>query len=95
MIINPELTIEKAELLKILSSPLRLCIVHQLAHDDECNVSHFVNCMNFSQPSISQALAKLKSANIVKTDKRGNEIYYSLISQEVRDIINLLFAENN
>ena len=93
MILNPELTMEKAELLKLLSNPLRLCIEHQLTQYGECNVSNFVNCMDASQPAISQSLSKLKSAGIVKIDKRGNEVFYSLTNEEVRNIINLLFNE--
>lgn len=95
MNIDQELTLQKAELLKLLSNPVRLCIIHQLSHYESCNVSHFVNCMNSSQPNISQHLSKLKSAGIVNTEKKANEVYYFLANDEVRCLISLLFPDKN
>lgn len=93
MLVNQELTIQKAELLKLLSNPVRLCIVHQLSHYESCNVTHFVNCMNSSQPNISQHLAKLKSAGILSIEKKANEVYYALANDEVRNMVKLLFPQ--
>jgi len=43
---------------------------------------------DMSQPAISQHLRKLKDAGLVKEDKRGQWIYYSLNSQnELYDFI--------
>lgn len=91
MIPDRKRTMEKAELLKQLSNPIRLCIVHQLCEVEHCNVSHFVDCMNTSQPNISQHLAKLKACGVVRVEKKANEVYYSLANEEVRQLVSLLF----
>jgi len=42
----------KAELLKVLGHPVRLCIVHGLMHN-ECNVSGIQECLKLPQSTIS------------------------------------------
>lgn len=93
MQLNNELTRKKAELLKLLSNPIRLCIAHQLTKIPSCNVSNFVSCMNASQPNISQNLAKLKASGILGTHKKGNEVYYYLASEEAKALVLHLFKE--
>ena len=59
----------------------------------ECNVSYFVYCMPMSQSSISQHLAKLRDQGIVKVERQGQEIHYSLVDEDVKKIIVALFAK--
>lgn len=42
------------------------------------NVTELISTCRLSQSAVSQHLAKLKNARIVKTEKIGKEIYYSL-----------------
>ncbi|HYE08801.1 MAG TPA: metalloregulator ArsR/SmtB family transcription factor, partial [Patescibacteria group bacterium] len=46
---------DKAELLKVLAHPVRLCIVRGLM-DKECNVSHMQECLELPQSTVSQHL---------------------------------------
>lgn len=82
-----------AQTLKALSHPLRLLIVYNLVH----NGCHNVSCMEAhtgqSQSSISQHLARLKAAGIVKSERQGNEVYYHIASPKMQALVALLFEE--
>ncbi len=84
---------EQAEILKILGNPIRLCIVSGLMKKGSCNVTYMEECLNVSQSSISQHLAKLKSAGIVKGYRTGSEIYYEVISESAKKVINAILEE--
>lgn len=63
--------------LKLLGDKTRLSVVSVL-NQRECCVCELVDAFEMSQPSISQHLRKLKEVGIVKEDKRGQWVYYSL-----------------
>ncbi len=82
-----------AALLKALSHPVRLCMVRGLLKNGRSNVSYMDRCLDVSQSGISQHLAKLRSAGIVKGVREGNEVYYELCNDTVVALLNLLFKE--
>lgn len=90
---NEELFQEKAELLKALAHPIRLCIVKGLLENGGCNVTHMQNCLNAPQSTISQHLQKLKSLGIIKGERNGLEINYTVANPLVRDLVKVLFKE--
>ncbi|MDR7001858.1 ArsR family transcriptional regulator [Neobacillus niacini] len=69
-----------ANVLKLLGDKTRLTIVGILKQR-ECCVCEFLEVFDMSQPSISQHLRKLKDAGMVKEERRGQWIYYSLNQQ--------------
>jgi ArsR family transcriptional regulator len=69
-----------ANVLKLLGDKTRLTIVGILKQR-ECCVCEFLEVFDTSQPSISQHLRKLKDAGLIKEDRRGQWIYYSLNPQ--------------
>lgn len=83
----------KAELLKTLAHPVRLCIVKGLAGKRECNVSFMQHCLNMPQSTISQHLAKLRSCGIIKGKRVGVEVYYKLVNPFAERLINALFTQ--
>lgn len=91
MKINPKKMEDKASLLKLLGHPIRLCIIRGLVRNGENNVSFMQYCLDVPQSTLSQHLSKLRLAGIVKNERRGTEIYYSVVNEEVKSIINLLF----
>jgi DNA-binding transcriptional ArsR family regulator len=91
MKMNPMEMEEKASLLKLLAHPIRLCILRGLIRDGENNVSFMQDCLDVAQSTLSQHLSKLRLAGIVKSERRGTEIFYSVANEEVVSIINLLF----
>lgn len=68
---------ETATVLKLLGDKTRLAIVSLLS-EQECCVCEFVEIFNMSQPAISQHLRKMKDLGIVKEQKKGQWVFYSL-----------------
>lgn len=84
---------EKAEILKALAHPIRLCIVKELVESEICNVTKMQYCLEIPQSTISQHLAKLKSSGIIKGEREGVKINYSLASEDAKKIILTLFEK--
>ncbi len=80
-----------ANLLKAVSHPVRLCIVKRLLKYGSCNVGYFTDCMEISQSGVSQHLSKLRDLGIVEANKQGAEVYYSLIDEDIKKMIEALF----
>ena len=75
-----------AELFKVLSAPLRLGILEQLADGDRC-VHELVEALAAPQPLISQHLRVLRGARLVEGARRGREIAYALSDDHVGRIV--------
>lgn len=84
-----ELT-KQAEILKALAHPVRLCIVKNLISRGSCNVSTMQNCLDVPQSTVSQHLARLKAANIIKGERMGLEVNYNVINKIAIEIIDAL-----
>lgn len=82
----------KAEKLKALAHPHRLCIVKGLI-DNSCNVTKIQECLDLPQSTVSQHLAKLKSAGIIEGSRSGLEICYSVVDDEIIGLVKALFKE--
>lgn len=86
---------QKADLFKAISHPVRLCVLVMLMNEKVSNVTELQCCIDVSQSTISQHIAKLKAANIVAGVREGNEIYYRIVNKEVEEIIKLILQLNN
>jgi DNA-binding transcriptional ArsR family regulator len=82
--------IQKSELLKALAHPTRLCIVKSLM-EKESNVTNIQECLGLPQSTVSQHLFKLKAVGIIKGERKGLEISYQVINDDIRKIIKILF----
>lgn len=78
---------QKAELLKTIAHPVRLCILAMLIMEKESNVTDIQCCLDVPQPTVSQHLAKLKSAGILSSERNGTEIIYKISNNEVKQIV--------
>src|SRR5690625_824020 len=76
--INTAIDMERAVIiLKLLGDKTRLTMI-KLLESNECCVCEFVGIFEMSQPAISQHLRKLKDVELVKEERRGQWIFYSL-----------------
>jgi len=83
---------EKAELLKTLGHPIRLCIVAGLM-ENECNVKTIQECLELPQSTVSQHLAILKARGILEGTRKGLEVCYKVINEDAKRIINSILGE--
>jgi DNA-binding transcriptional ArsR family regulator len=72
----------QADVLKTLSNPRRLEIIHLLA-DGPREVGRLAEAMGISQPNASQHLALLRAAGIVEAERDGREVRYRLSDPEI------------
>lgn len=79
-----------AEILKAIAHPVRLCIIKGLM-DKKCNVSHMQECLELPQSTVSQHLSILRAKGIIKGERNGLEITYSVVNEDVKKIINALY----
>lgn len=66
-----------AALLRLLSDPTRLRILHAL-HQGESNVTCLVELSGANQPTVSQHLTKLRLAGVITRRREGTHLYYTL-----------------
>lgn len=67
----------RAQVLKAMAHPTRLYIVDQLATGERC-VRDLTEMVGADMSTVSKHLSVLKSVGIVRDEKRGAEVYYSL-----------------
>ena len=88
-------TLEKnADVLKAIAHPVRLCIVIGLVENGACNVSYMQSCLEMPQSTVSQHLAKLKSAGVIKGERHGTEIVYGVENPLVIEIVQSILKES-
>lgn len=81
---------DTAELLKAMAHPVRLCIIKGLM-DKSCNVTHMQECLELPQSTVSQHLGILRSKGIIRGERNGLEVTYSVVNEAVKKIINALY----
>ena len=75
-----------AELFKALSSPARLALLLELERGPAC-VHELVQGSGASQSLISQHLRVLRGAQLVRGDRRGKEVVYTLMDSHVSHLV--------
>ena len=78
-----------SQLLKLLGDQTRLTMM-KLLQSHDCCVCEFVEIFKMSQPAISQHLRKLRDIELVKEERRGKWVFYS-INEDHEDF---LFIQN-
>ncbi len=78
----------KAEIFKALSHPLRIRILDAL-RDGEMTVGALQQALGTEQPTISQHLAALRSAEFVRTVREGNSVRYSVADPAVWQLLDI------
>ena len=90
----PDIEGEQSKLttvLRAMSNAKRMRILSELADGRERSVSELEGVIStLSQSALSQHLARLRRANIVKTRRESQTIYYSINDVHVLRILRLL-----
>ena len=74
----------QARLLKALANETRLRIIDRLARG-ECHVGELVKMMACDQSTVSKHLAVLRGVGVVDDERRGNTVFYRLVTPCVLD----------
>ena len=74
----------QAEFCKAMAHPLRLELIDLLKHRD-ATVTEMAEAVAASQANVSQHLAVLRARGVVRADRRGNEVVYSLANRKIVD----------
>jgi len=86
----------KADIFQALAHPTRIAIV-ELLRDGEVSAGSIFERLGVEQANASQHLAVLRAKKIVVNRKEGNQVFYSLRSHhlvEVLDSMRLYFEEH-
>lgn len=87
--INDDILIaEVADLFKIFGDSTRIKILNTMLNSKIC-VTDIAESINMTQSAISHQLRILKQANLVKSQKEGKEVYYSLDDEHVKSILDI------
>lgn len=90
MEVTSEKAAEAAAFLKTLANENRLMVLCFLAQGEK-SVTELELLLGIRQPNLSQQLARLRAEGLVKTRRDAKSIYYSLDSEEVVLVIQLLY----
>ena len=72
-------------MLKLLADPTRLRIVWALLHGEH-SVNELADHVGARPPAVSQHLAKLRAATLVRTRRDGNRIYYAARNEHIEHL---------
>ena len=79
-----------SNLLKALANENRLLILCVLTQGER-SVTELEEMLALRQPTVSQQLARLRADDLVSCRRDGKTIYYSIASDEARQVIDLLY----
>ena len=79
---------------KLISDETRMKILISII-DESKSVNEIVRAVNVSQSGISHQLKLLKEGRIVKSERRGKSILYSLDDEHIRQLLLLTLAHSN
>ncbi|CAI2693261.1 MAG: metalloregulator ArsR/SmtB family transcription factor [Apilactobacillus sp.] len=80
---------------KALDNSLRIQILYYLEDNQQSNVSNLMNYFETSQPNISRHLKILADANLVYSQKDGQERIYQLSDNHVSQLLATLKTHIN
>lgn len=95
-VVNTDHMIENAErttsFLKSLSHPVRLVILCRLS-EGEARVNQIENTLGIPQAQVSKQLARLRDEGLVRAERDGRSVVYSLADERARRIVHTLYEE--
>ena len=83
-----EIIYDLADFFKILGDTTRMRILSALFQEEMC-VYDIANLLKMTQSAISHQLKKLRAHHIVKAEKVGKHVWYSLEDHHVLELYNL------
>ena len=78
-----------AEMCKVFTSPVRLKIL-DLLRDGKKPVSELVQLTGLNQSNVSQHLQIMKDKGILRIEKKGNYVFYSIANPKISEAFGMM-----
>ena len=78
-----------AEFFKALADPTRINIVNALQIHEWLCVTDLAEILGMTKSAVSHQLKVLRTAKLVRSQKRGKNVYYSLNDEHVQTIVKM------
>ena len=78
---------EASELLKVLGDLTRMRLLCALLREGELSVGGLQEALGMSQSAVSHQLRVLRDARLVRFERAGKTVRYSLADEHVRDLL--------
>lgn len=88
---NANISFMTDDIYTAFGNEVRVKLIHCLSQKSK-SVTELIETCSLSQSAVSQHLRKLKEAGVVKTDKKGKTVWYSLRYKKAADISALLLS---
>lgn len=83
--------LEKAAyILKTIAHPTRLSIIHLLEANDRLSVNELCSELGCEQSLVSHHLSNMRIKGLLKSEREGINIYYSLKEKELAKIVSVI-----
>jgi DNA-binding transcriptional ArsR family regulator len=89
VLMDVEIATQAAELFGTLGDPNRVRIIALLLQS-EMNVGDLARAVSMSESAVSHQLRILRQMRLVRVDKRGRQVYYTLDDEHVSELIQLV-----
>lgn len=86
--VNEDTILEISNIFKMIQDPTRLKILLLLINDRYC-VCDIADSLEMTHSATSHQCRLLRMSNLVKTDKEGKHVYYSLADKHIETIIKM------
>lgn len=79
---------QAADYFRILSDPTRLNLIHLVAcqGEDFC-VGEMAEKLEITPSAVSQHLRLLRGAGIVRSERRGNKMFYYIVEEKIQELV--------
>jgi len=78
-----------AEMCKVFTSPVRLEILDMLRNGKK-TVTELVQLIGVNQSNVSQHLQIMKDKGILRTEKKGNYVFYSIANPKISEAFGIM-----
>jgi DNA-binding transcriptional ArsR family regulator len=85
---------QAADLLKAIAHPTRLAVASLLQHHARMSVSDLSTALGCEQSLLSHHLANMRLKGILKAEKEGLNVYYSLLDKNLPALLDCIEQYN-
>ena len=83
-----------ARVFTLFSEPLRLALIQELK-EGECSVNGLVETLTVSQAHVSRQLSILFDGGLLRRERRGTQVFYSIADEMVFEMCELVCGKLN